>query len=160
MRPTGRGLRFSAPALAAAGAAAAEVRRTAARELARAGKEFVAGTWTWEQLREAARSAPAAGGADEQLLRLEAASFDAERTPDVVLTPKPYHLLGASTGTGHGTPYDYDREIPLIFLGPGFPHRQDGRPAASVDILPTVLDRLGIDVPEGLDGSVLEPGGE
>jgi arylsulfatase A-like enzyme len=161
MHATGRGLRFSAAAMAEAGVDPAAVRELAAREYRRAGREFLAETWTWEELRDAAARAHehdpyGKEEEDEELLRLEAASFDPERSFDVVAVPRRYHLLGDTTGTSHGSPYDYDRDVPLLFLGPGFPQRRDTQRASTVDILPTVLERLGIDVPEGLDGVVLE----
>ncbi len=46
--------------------------------------------------------------------------------------------------------------VPLLFAGPGFPAgvRRDGL-AANLDILPTVLDALGLDPPPGLPGESL-----
>jgi predicted AlkP superfamily pyrophosphatase or phosphodiesterase len=142
----GRGMRFSAAQLEAAGVDAAEVRRLAADELARVGAEFAAHVWTLEDLRDLS--------GDNELQRIEARSYDAARTPDVLFTPHRYHLIGAESGTSHGSPWLYDRRVPLVFLGPGFePGAVDG-PAGPVDIVPTLLARLGIDVPGGLDGTV------
>ena len=59
-------------------------------------------------------------------------------------------------GTSHGSPYPYDRRIPLAFLGPAFPASRRYDRASSTDIAPTLLDLLGIDVPAGeLDGRSL-----
>lgn len=47
--------------------------------------------------------------------------------------------------------------VPLLFVGPGIaPGRYDDD-AALVDVLPTVLALLGLDVPSGLDGRDLSP---
>lgn len=59
------------------------------------------------------------------------------------------------TGTGHGSPWDYDRRVPLVFLGGGSPAEVRDEPVRTVDVLPTLLARAGLAVPEGLEGRVL-----
>jgi predicted AlkP superfamily pyrophosphatase or phosphodiesterase len=59
------------------------------------------------------------------------------------------------TGTSHGTPYWYDRHVPMIFLGPGIPAGRDATRAATVDFAPTLARLLGIPAPSDLDGRVL-----
>ena len=58
-------------------------------------------------------------------------------------------------GTTHGTPYLYDRAIPLVFWGPGIEAGRIPGPARTVDIAPTLTRRLGIAPPSGLDGRPL-----
>ena len=164
LRPVERGLWLSARALASAGVDAAEVRAAAARRLEQAGDEFVAYAWTREQLEAASNGPYERDNHDEDeteqqaVLTIEARSYDPERTPDVVLTPRRYHVLALPEGTTHGSPWDYDRRVPMIFYGPGFPHRDEQREAATVDVLPTLLERLSIAVPDGLDGVAFDPG--
>lgn len=64
------------------------------------------------------------------------------------------HTLGWSyeRGTGHGSPYLYDRQVPLIFLGNGIPARIDSTRASAVDVAPTLARILGISFPGDLDG--------
>jgi len=51
----------------------------------------------------------------------------------------------------HGSPYDYDRRVPIMFWGPWKgAHRMD--PASTVDIAPTLAKELGIRPEEQLDG--------
>jgi len=146
-----RGLVLARERIEALGLDAAEVRRSAARELAVAGSEWLEAAWTWEQLQAAARGpAPALGW-----IAAEARSFDEERSPDVTLLCKPWHLVGMSSGTSHGTPYPYDRRVPLAFLGAAFAPGESWEHAASVDVVPTLLASLGIEVPAGLDGRAL-----
>jgi predicted AlkP superfamily pyrophosphatase or phosphodiesterase len=91
-------------------------------------------------------------------LRLAAHSFDAERSPDLCVQYPPWQLYGLPAGTTHGSPYDYDRHVPLAFLGPGFEPREDWRPVRTVDALPTLLEAAGLPVPPELDGrSLLQP---
>jgi arylsulfatase A-like enzyme len=59
------------------------------------------------------------------------------------------------TGTTHGSPYWYDRHVPLIFMGPGIrAGRIDGR-ASTVDLAPTLARVIGVSYPRDLDGRPL-----
>jgi arylsulfatase A-like enzyme len=86
--------------------------------------------------------------------------YRASRIPgeggDLVVEPAYGCLLSPwPAGTSHGSPHDYDRDVPLVFFGPGVePGRVAGN-AAPVDIAPTLAAALGLDVPQGLDGRVL-----
>lgn len=46
-------------------------------------------------------------------------SWHAERSQDVVLSPRRYVVDRSPFGTNHGTPYDYDTHIPLLWYGAG-----------------------------------------
>jgi predicted AlkP superfamily pyrophosphatase or phosphodiesterase len=60
--------------------------------------------------------------------------------------------------TTHGSPYLYDRHVPLIFVGRGIkPGFNDAR-VRSVDVAPTLARLAGIPTPEDLDGRPLDPG--
>lgn len=144
------GIHLSDEALREAGEGAPALRRRVARALV-AGSPWITKAWARDDLEATARRGEAARG--DRLLH--ARSFDEERSPDVVFQLPPRVLLGMAEGTGHGSPYDYDRRIPLIFLGPGFPAGHRPGPAASIDAAPTLLHAAGLEVPEGLDGRVL-----
>ena len=62
----------------------------------------------------------------------------------------------SSTGTTHGSLYDYDRSIPLIFYGQWVSPGVDTTPVNSIDIAPTLMEVLGIPLPSNLDGKALE----
>ena len=88
------------------------------------------------------------------------ASFDAARSGDllIVLKPKvaPYpRALGiAST---HGTPWDYDRRVPILFWRPGFTGRTVEDAVETVDLMPTVARMVGLELaPGSVDGHCLE----
>jgi hypothetical protein len=105
---------------------------------------------------ERARGAPATDRAPaDAALRLALASFDAQRSPDVSVQLRPGHLLPLAQGTTHGSPHEYDRRVPLVFLGPGFEAARSAAPVATVDAAPTLLERLGLPVPAALDGRAL-----
>lgn len=58
----------------------------------------------------------------------------------------------ARLGTGHGTPYYYDRYVPLIFYGAGVESGASTEAVRSVDIAPTLARLGGIATPPDLDG--------
>ena len=67
------------------------------------------------------------------------------------------NVVSSSTNrASHGTPYYYDRHVPLIFLGgtirPGVSDDQ----VATVDVAPTLAWLIGTPAPDDLDGRVLE----
>jgi len=53
--------------------------------------------------------------------------------------------------------YNDTQLVPLIFSGPGVAAEVVDQPVGLVDVLPTLLDTLGLPIPEGLDGRV-QPG--
>jgi predicted AlkP superfamily pyrophosphatase or phosphodiesterase len=58
-------------------------------------------------------------------------------------------------GTTHGSPYHYDRHVPLVLMGPGIePGVREDR-VATVDLAPTLARILGLQTPDDLDGSDL-----
>ena len=59
------------------------------------------------------------------------------------------------TGTSHGSPWPYDRRVPLVLRGPGIEPGAVPGPAATVDIAPTLSALLGVPAPADLDGRAL-----
>jgi predicted AlkP superfamily pyrophosphatase or phosphodiesterase len=81
-------------------------------------------------------------------------SFYGARSGDLFVLQEPYYLFDA-TGTSHGTPYDYDTHVPVIFLGPGIKPGAYRAPIAVNDIAPTLAQILGVARPSGASGRVL-----
>ena len=79
------------------------------------------------------------------------------RSPDVYVVFEPFALVnGDEGGTTHGSPYNYDTHVPLIFYGAAFrpgTYRERVTPA---DLAPTLAAALGITPPALADGRVLE----
>jgi len=91
-------------------------------------------------------------------------SFDPERSGDIVVQPDEGCLFSTyASGTSHGAPYAYDRDVPLVLSGPGIQAGRSDVEAATVDLAPTLAALLGIAAPDDLDGRVLPlswgPGG-
>lgn len=75
-------------------------------------------------------------------------SYFAPRSAHVIARLKEYMYLTASPGgTGHGTSYEYDRHVPVAFLGPSIKAGAYDGEAAPEDIAPTLGVLLGIDYP-------------
>ncbi|MCK5652802.1 MAG: alkaline phosphatase family protein, partial [Gemmatimonadetes bacterium] len=55
-------------------------------------------------------------------------------------------------GTGHGSPYFYDRHVPLVFYGTAVDRGVSDEKARTVDIAPTLGHLVGIAMPADLDG--------
>lgn len=96
------------------------------------------------------------GTGPEPFARLYHNSYDPEREGDLVVQPARDCLFSRyPEGTSHGTPYLYDRAVPLIFYGAGVePGRVRGR-AGVVDLAPSLARALGVEVPPGIDGRPL-----
>ena len=63
--------------------------------------------------------------------------------------------LGSNAAT-HGSPYHYDRHVPLIFLGGAIGPGVSNDPVATVDVAPTLAWLIGTPAPDDLDGRALE----
>ena len=50
-------------------------------------------------------------------------------------------------GTGHGSPYDYDAHVPLMFMGPGIRPGTYSGDTGPEDIAPALGILLGLDYP-------------
>ncbi|HQR17889.1 MAG TPA: alkaline phosphatase family protein [Gemmatimonadales bacterium] len=59
------------------------------------------------------------------------------------------------TGANHGTPWQADVQVPIVFWGGGLAHGTVTRPVRTVDIAPTLARLLGIRPTEPLDGVAL-----
>jgi predicted AlkP superfamily pyrophosphatase or phosphodiesterase len=80
--------------------------------------------------------------------------FYGPRSGNLLILQEPYYLFEA-TGTSHGTPYDYDTHVPIIFLGSRIKARSYPQRVAVNDIAPTLATILQIEQPSGSIGRVL-----
>lgn len=60
------------------------------------------------------------------------------------------------TGTSHGSIYNYDTHVPLLFYGWGVPHGKTSERTVIPQIAPTISNMLGIGFPSGSPADVLE----
>ncbi|WP_230412237.1 alkaline phosphatase family protein [Undibacterium hunanense] len=84
-------------------------------------------------------------------------AWNRQRSGDIMLVTKPYWYFGSgSHGTSHGSPYSYDTNVPLVFMGkPWFKPGAYGQYAEVMDIAPTLAHLLRVRPPSGSEGRVL-----
>ena len=86
--------------------------------------------------------------ADDPDFTLFRNSFFEPRSPHVILRLKQYvHMDERTSGTGHGSPNDYDRHVPLVFMGTGLTPGRYTEPCGPEDVAPTLGALLGLDYP-------------
>ena len=90
-----------------------------------------------------------------------AASFDPKRTGDLLVilksrvTPIPDPTRGYVAT--HGSIWDYDRRVPMLFWWPGAKGYEQPLGVETVDILPTLASLIGLEVkPSEIDGRCLD----
>lgn len=88
-------------------------------------------------------------------------TFHPQRSGDVLFVLRPYDMQSRSATT-HGSPWDYDTHVPLLWLGVGIGSGSSTAPASPAQIAPTLAKLLGIEPPkdcveEPLIGLFTEP---
>jgi predicted AlkP superfamily pyrophosphatase or phosphodiesterase len=119
----------------------------------------VAAVFTHAEL--AAARAPTGSPDTWSLIEGAMASFDNERSGDFVVLLKPRVTPISDTSRGyvatHGSPWDYDRRVPILFWSKGMTPYEQALPVETVDILPTLASLLGIAIrPGSIDGRCLD----
>jgi predicted AlkP superfamily pyrophosphatase or phosphodiesterase len=119
----------------------------------------VAAAYTADQT---AAAVPPQGKPADQLTVLERfhESYDKERSGDIQVEFRQYSTLymaraPGDTVAGHGSPWDYDRRVPILFWWPGVTAEDRKEPIETVDIAPTLAGIARIATPE-VDGRCLE----
>ena len=74
---------------------------------------------------------------------------------DLGVTLTRYSYWGQGPGATHGSPYDQDAHVPIIFYGPWANPGRYTDFARTVDIAPTLAQMIGVTPTEKLDGVVL-----
>ncbi|MGU3315891.1 alkaline phosphatase family protein [Sphingomonas sp. M6A6_1c] len=93
------------------------------------------------------------------LLERARASFDPQVSGDLLVLLKPRITTIESPGPGyvetHGSPWDYDRRVPILFWRRTMPGFEQPLSVETVDIAPTLAATIGLPV-KGLDGRCLD----
>lgn len=79
-----------------------------------------------------------------------------ESRSGVYLRLLPNRLDIGSPQASHGSPYYYDRHVPLVFLGDRIASGNSSERVATVDVAPTLARLAGVPAPNDLDGRVLD----
>ncbi|EQA46758.1 type I phosphodiesterase/nucleotide pyrophosphatase [Leptospira broomii serovar Hurstbridge str. 5399] len=85
-------------------------------------------------------------------------SYVPDRSGDILVAFKEYTTVGDTDKfeylVHHGSPHDYDRKVPLIFLGP-WKAKKVSKPTKIVDLAPTLAKYLGLKQVDKVDGQIL-----
>ena len=89
------------------------------------------------------------------------ASFDPARSGDLIVMLKarivPIPKAGPGYTATHGSPWNYDRRVPMLFTYPGAVAHEEPLSVETVDILPTLAGLIGLPVPPvEIDGRCLD----
>ena len=88
------------------------------------------------------------------------ASFDPERSGDLLVALKPHvtPITDAKVYVAtHGSPWNYDRRVPILFYRPGLSAFEQPLPIDTVDILPTLAALIGLPIPPAeIDGHCID----
>jgi predicted AlkP superfamily pyrophosphatase or phosphodiesterase len=113
--------------------------------------------FTSEQLRHT--PSPTKSPDKWSLIERARASFDPTRSGDFVVLLKPRITPIADTTAyvaTHGSPWDYDRRVPIIFWRPAMTQAARDEAVETVDIMPTLAAMIGLPVqPGSIDGKCL-----
>ena len=83
-------------------------------------------------------------------------SFHPDRSPHLLVRLKKYiYLNDRLGGTGHGSPYEYDRQVPIVFMGSGIRPGRYPKACGPEDIAPTLARLLGIEYAKEPDSRLL-----
>ena len=127
--------------------------------LVRQHPQQVAAVFTHDEI--ARTPVPAGSPQDWSLIERARLSFDAERSGDVYIVLNRAVVPIAEPHPGitatHGSPWDYDRRVPLVFWRKGLAGMEQPAPVETVDIAPTLSALIGLKVPQGAyDGRCLD----
>lgn len=97
-----------------------------------------------------AREAEALRASGDASMRAVGLSITSDPPGDVYVMPSAgsvYDDSPGTTGTAHGSPFDYDREVPVLVMGPGVAHARVTRRVAQARVASTLASLLGVQTP-------------
>lgn len=104
-----------------------------------------------------ARDAAALRKSSRRLERLVGANLPDDPPGDLYLVPEPgwFDALSESGGTNHGTPWDYDRQIPVLMWGTAIERRTSNAASNALRVATSLAALLDIPPPAGAPKSPL-----
>ena len=81
--------------------------------------------------------------------------FNQKRSGDVIYILDPAVISYSKTGSTHGSAFEYDTHVPLLFFGKGIKHGETFQKTEITDVAPTMSALLNISYPSGTIGHPL-----
>tara|TARA_R110002012_G_scaffold17930_5_gene66711 strand:+ start:20378 stop:22051 length:1674 start_codon:yes stop_codon:yes gene_type:complete len=81
--------------------------------------------------------------------------YNQKRSGDVLMVPDLAYISYSKTGSTHGSGFNYDTHVPLLFFGKGIIKGSTLEKTVIPDIAPTMSAMLGISFPNGTTGKPL-----
>ena len=96
-------------------------------------------------------------GADPDYRQLYVNALYEQRSPHLIVRFKEFYFIeNSGEAAWHGSPYEYDRHVPVLFMGAGIKPGRYHEPAGPEDIAPTLAALLGVKIPLESDARVLD----
>ncbi len=87
-------------------------------------------------------------------------NYNPDRSGDIYVVFEPNWFIndfdGLTVASTHGSPWEYDQHVPIIFAGFGLEAAKVNRHVETVDIATTLSSFIGIEKPSGSSGQILE----
>jgi len=85
--------------------------------------------------------------------------FDQERSGDALLVPRENYMMSSDPirGASHGSLFEYDIHVPLVFWGASFPKRRVETPSTPYDLAPTLASTVGLTLTDAVGTSRKNP---
>jgi predicted AlkP superfamily pyrophosphatase or phosphodiesterase len=95
--------------------------------------------------------------AESRLIRQIRNNYHPTRSGDIYVVQSPYwfNFDKGPVAAMHGSPWNYDTHVPIVFAGPGIEKRSIHRRIQPVAVAPTVAALLGLTAPASSVGEVL-----
>ena len=82
--------------------------------------------------------------------------YNQKLSGDVFFVPTPATIIHSRKGTTHGSGWNYDSHVPLIFYGKGIKQGVSKKRYEIIDIAPTLANLLKIAAPNGATGKIID----
>ncbi len=121
-------------------------------EIENAAKSFLKNT---DGIAEVYRADELYDNGDTSLRSMLSRGMHPLRKADIYFVMDPQWMDYTPTGTTHGSGYDYDTHVPLLFWGGKIPHGTSTEYRAVTDIAPSISLYLGVPYPSGSTGKMM-----
>ncbi len=134
-----------------------EILKTKNLELAKVKQSFKDFLMTQEQVKRVySEEEILTSTGSDYYLNFIAKGYDPAQDGDLVVINKPAFIEYGPTGTSHGTAYNYDTHVPMIFYGWHIKHGESFSKKNITQIAPTIAQKIKVEFPNGTEANVLE----